>query len=358
MSKVQVWLVKRKLKKGRSWAIQWVDPATGRRHTESVGRDKAYATQKAAERRREIQDGVYRSITVINYDRFVTEHLEAICGILAAGTCNEHRSVLEQFKVACHPKDLKVIDYAMLERFRKARLADGVSPATVNKCLRTLQGILEQAVKRNYIKTNPFAGHRRALWVKEPEPMPRIVDRKDFDRLLAVCTDDRWTGIVTVGFYGGLRRGEVLALTWDAIDFDAGAIHINNENGHRTKSRKIRTVPMTQQVRAALQKLRFGMLKGGFVFCHANGRPMLNNFTRIYNRLLAEAGLVDGQGKPLFTFHDLRRSCATELLRCGVPPKTVQKILGHADLSTTMKYYVGVQDKDLQDAMRRLEKIG
>ena len=67
------------------------------------------------------------------------------------------------------------------------------------------------------------------------------------------------------------------------------------------------------------------------------------------------SGPVDDDGRARFTVHDLRRSCAPELLRRGVAPKTVQRILGHANLTTTMKYYAAVTDKDLQSAMKRLE---
>ena len=70
------------------------------------------------------------------------------------------------------------------------------------------------------------------------------------------------------------------------------------------------------------------------------------------------AGLVDGHNKPRFSTHDLRRSCATELLRRGVNPKVVQKMLGHASIQTTMAHYVGVSDKDMKDAVKRLEKTG
>ena len=279
-------------------------------------------------------------------------------GILSPATCSEHRMVLEQFKAACGARNLTVIDYAMLERFRKSRLDDGVSPATVNKSLRTLQSILTRAVKRNYIKADPFKGHRRALWVWEAEPEPRIVDRADLQKLLAACPDDRWSGIVTIAYYGGLRRGEILALEWSDVDFDSGVLHIYNKVDHLTKSRRIRTVPMTQQVRAALQKLRFGMLKSKLVFTGRGGRPLAENFDRHFKRLLTKAGLIDDDGQAVFTLHDLRRSCATELLRCGVPPKVVQRILGHAKLDTTMRYYAGVEDKDITEAMLRLEKIG
>lgn len=115
---------------------------------------------------------------------------------------------------------------------------------------------------------------------------------------------------------------------------------------------------LTAQVRAALQKLRFGMLRSGLVFPNAGGRKFEYNFNRKREKIMRKAGLVDANGKYSFTLHDLRRSCATELARCGNSPKTVQKILGHASLETTMKYYVGCDDDDMVKAMRRREKTG
>ena len=206
-----------------------------------------------------------------------------------------------------------------------------------------------------YIKQNPFTGNRKALWIPEPERKPNIVEPQDFRRLLAGCRDDRWKAICTIAYCGGLRRGEIVALKWDEVDFDNKILQVINTEEHSTKSRRIRTVPMTIQVISALRLLQRGVFSSKHVFTNTAGRPMFNNFHGCFKRIVRRAGLVDEHGKARFSIHDLRRSCATELLRCGVSPKTVQKILGHSNLATTMKYYVGVEDKDLTDAARRLE---
>ena len=78
MAKTRVWVMKRKLKKGCSYAVQWQNPKTGKTRTQTVGRDRAYARQKAAERREDLQQGEYREIVGISYDDFVTEHLSQI----------------------------------------------------------------------------------------------------------------------------------------------------------------------------------------------------------------------------------------------------------------------------------------
>ena len=76
--KAHVWLTKRKGKRGYRYAVQWCDPRTGQRRTESMGSDKAYARQKVSEKRRELLTGLYCEVTSISYSDFVTEHLRQL----------------------------------------------------------------------------------------------------------------------------------------------------------------------------------------------------------------------------------------------------------------------------------------
>jgi len=364
MDKIKVWVRRRKTRKTRkhkgkivpvfTYGVQWSDPQTGRTKTESCGTDSAYAKQRAAEIHKELIEGRYRDIIPISYDDFVKEHLSHITG---KGNHNEHDLALRQFKTACKPKNLTVINYAMLERFKASRVAAGVTPATINKGLRILRAALEKAVKRSYLKVNPFVGHRQALWVDEPEPDVNIMEPGEFEKLLAACQDDTWRAICLIAYYGGLRRGEIINLEWTDIDFAEGVIRVRNhtDRQHTTKSKKIRQVPMDSRVKAALQALQVNRLKSNFVIMNTAGRQKLHNFNSCFNRILIRAGLVDDNGKPGFSVHALRRSCATELLRRGVNPKTVQRILGHSKLDTTMRYYAGVTDKDLQNAIKSRE---
>jgi integrase len=351
--KTHVWILKRKGKKGFCYSIQWIDPRTGRRKTEAVGSDRAYANHKAAERRRELMDGQYRGIQSITYDDFVTEHLEQVSGQLAKGTCTEHELTLRQFRDVCNPKNLSNIDYSMLVRFRKARVDSGVSPATINKGLRTLQSIFERGIKGNYLKVNPFTGNRKALWVREPEPVIKTLEQKDFHALLDACHNAKWRAFCSIGFYAGLRQGEIRNLEWSDIDFERAEIYVRNKEDHNTKSGKNRSVPMSDHIRSVLIVLRPGVFQGSYVFRNMQGPRTNNNVNRDFSVIAVRAGLVDKHGKALFTPHDLRRSCATGLLNNGVPPKTVQKILGHANLSTTMRYYANVKSKDLHRAIEQ-----
>ena len=112
---------------------------------------------------------------------------------------------------------------------------------------------------------------------------------------------------------------------------------------------------MTHQVATALRRLRVGMIKSDLVFTNGTGGKIVNNFDRAYQKIAKRAGLLDDKGNPRYGLHDMRRSCATELQRSGVPMKTTQRILGHANMTTTAKYYTGVEEQDLRDAIKRRE---
>ncbi len=355
-TKAQVWVVKRKKQKGYSYSIQWIDVITGKRRTESCGNDKSYARQLASERRQAIMTGVYREIKPIAYSEFVTEHLAQIKGQLSKATYAEHRLALGVFGRICSPKNLTVIDFAMLEDFRKALIEDGKSDATVNKTLRTLQSILSRAVQRGYIKKNPFEGNRKALWIREPEKTVNTASQQDFELLLEHCPDDKWRAVCIIAYYAGLRREEILHLEWTDIDYDSQVLYVRNKDGHSTKSRKIRTIPMAPQIASALRKIPRLNIQTDYIFRTRNETRLIYNFTRTFHGILSRASLVTEQGKAKFTFHDLRRTCATNLLKSGTPPKVVQRILGHSSLLTTMIYYAAVGDEDMRLAIDRLSR--
>ena len=192
--------------------------------------------------------------------------------------------------------------------------------------------------------------------MRVPEREPKVISRSDYKKLLNACLSDQWKAIVCIAYHAGPRRGEVLALEWCDVDFAANVLNGRNQSHHLTKSRKNRMVPVTHQVAAALRRLRVQILKGNLVFTNGIGGKIVNNFERAYRKIAKRAGLLGGKGNPRYGLHDLRRSCATELQRSGVSMKTTQRILGHANMSTTAKFYARVEDEDLRAAMQRRGK--
>lgn len=137
---------------------------------------------------------------------------------------------------------------------------------------------------------------------------------------------------------------------WDDIDFDSRMLYVRNKENHAAKSRKNRDVPMAAELVTALKSLQKHRFKRDYVFTggHLQGRPMKNNIGRDFAATVIRAGLVDSGGKARYSMHDLRRTYAIEMLKTGTEPQSVQKLLGHANIVTTMKYYASVTAERLR----------
>jgi integrase len=183
-------------------------------------------------------------------------------------------------------------------------------------------------------------------------------------RFLDGLGDDPWAPVWGVVLYAGLRRGEILGLRWEDIDFDAAHIHVQQQvqhlwfdsHGHRGPSRRAalppkskagnRIIPIAGEVvtllcrqksRQAEERLLYGHLYderlGGLVFCSLGRKPLAQTSLKVnLARQLKAAGL------PPLRVHDLRHTYATMLEGLGIPIRTIQYLLGHSSIQTTEKY--------------------
>ena len=182
-----------------------------------------------------------------------------------------------------------------------------------------------------------------------------------------------WKTAITTLIYCGLRRGELCGLQWRDLDFKAGTMDIqrnvicNSETGGKCLVKETKTatsdrqIPVPSSVISMLKALKaeqekdFGvLLPYAFIFgnitdCYSPNRP--DNITRWLNRFEKRHGLRN------VSPHDLRHTCGTLLLQSGATIKETQTILGHADASTTLKFYVGVDNEKLKSAMDRMESM-
>jgi integrase len=144
--------------------------------------------------------------------------------------------------------------------------------------------------------------------------------------------------IVTVALETGLRKGELLGLTWDRVDMARGVIRLEV-----TKSGKRREVPMRQSVYASL---------AGLPAPHEGRVWAVGNFRTAFQNAVKAA-------KPdtLFKFHDCRHPFASWYMMRGGSVTALQQILGHATLQMTMKY-AHLSPGHLRDEMLRTERGG
>ena len=186
----------------------------------------------------------------------------------------------------------------------------------------------------------------------------------------------------------GLRTGEMIGLTWDAIDWNKRTLTVNKTLEFRHKQQEwragppktqhsYRTIPLTKRAYDILKEARAkwengkksdslsktlsyidrrtgaqaSLIMADLVFINCRtGEPAKNSSydTHLY-KLCDEAGIKH------FCMHALRHTYATRAIEAGVQPKVLQKMLGHASLSTTMDRYVHVTDDSMTGAIAQFE---
>ena len=142
----------------------------------------------------------------------------------------------------------------------------------------------------------------------------------------------------------GMRRGEMLSLKWEQIR--NGFIYLTE-----TKSGKAREIPINDQLAEVIREVRRGNhLKSPHVFCDSRGR-------RFYEVKRSFASACRRAGIEAFRFHDLRHTFASHLVMKGIGLKAVQELLGHADMTMTMRY-AHLSQGHLQEAVAVLNGLG
>lgn len=250
-----------------------------------------------------------------------------------------------------------------------------VSANTVIHYHAIIHRALKYAVKTDLIDVNPADKVERP---RKDRFTASFYDGNEVNRLFQAARGTPLELPVMLAAFYGLRRSEVVGLKWDAIDFENKTIAIRHtvtvcaEKGRRievaadtTKTassrRTLPLVPAFQTKLAALkeQQEKNRILCGrsyctdylGYVLVDAMGnRLKLSYISTAFPALLKRNGL-----RPI-RFHDLRHSCASLLLKNGVPMKQIQEWLGHSDFSTTANIYAHLDAGSKLTSAQAMEK--
>jgi integrase len=231
-----------------------------------------------------------------------------------------------------------------------------VSLSTVNRGLAIFKRMMKHAFAEGWILRDITKGSK-AIDPDAEKARTRILSAAEETFLLACCGSSRTVSyerngktITTVtqgenpylksaillGLDAGLRKNEILTLTWSDIDFENELINVQSQH---TKTQRGRQVPMPRRLRNELESLPRSSRKGKvFPF---------NDFKRSWGTALRHAGITG------LTFHDLRRTFITKLSANGVPLAIAGKLAGHSSLSTTQKHYVSTDDQSILDQVRQ-----
>ncbi|AEI35218.1 site-specific integrase [Francisella salina] len=203
-----------------------------------------------------------------------------------------------------------------------------ISDSRVNRIMACLKGAISKASEFGYIDNNSLS----KLKLKPVSSSKiRYLDKQETQRFLDTLSKQKnmlLKGIVTIGYYTGMRRGEIFSLRWSDVDYTTNQIILDSKN---TKSGKSRAIPIHSEVKKILLKLT-KTCKSELVFKSPVTGAALDNIKKSWSRFIAEADIEN------FRFHDLRHNFCSMLVMKGVPIYTVAQLAGHSDVKTTQIY--------------------
>jgi integrase len=253
-------------------------------------------------------------------------------------------------------KNLQDIDRTDYDRYvnkmrsrqvKRSESIENVRNSTINDYTRALKASFRRALSLNYLKTDPFEGikplpeHRKNPVILEAEEAKQLIDMLRFEWLKP---------IFKFAVQTGMRRGEINNLKWQDVDFENKTINIRCSADFRPKFGKERTLHLSPNVEKLLLKVRASQTNQGldyeYVFVTPEGKRLAKDrLTREFKIAARAIGLSED-----LSFHALRRTFATQLVRNGVGVNTIKGTLGHASTKTTDRY-LGTPAEDIAKAM-------
>ena len=228
--------------------------------------------------------------------------------------------------------DMATLTPQQLMDYRAKRIKAGVQASTLNRDRAALMTLLNHAAEDRLIPGNPAAAFKR-LKLDQDERV-RYLSPSERQRFMSALEDqpDYFQVLVKLALLSGMRRGELLQLTWPNVDLRRKQITVR---AHTAKAARTRVIPLPASAVDLLTTWKAAQSVTDMqqhVFLNPETRQPFAGVRRRWNAL-TEAGHVDD-----FRFHDCRHDYASRLVEAGVDLYRVKELLGHASIEQTQRY--------------------
>lgn len=242
------------------------------------------------------------------------------------------------------------------------RTGKGLSPNFIKTILSVIQNSLKTAHLVGYLPEYSANKIKRPKIVEKQVECFSIQEQKKIEEAALSAKKDKYRGIILC-LYTGLRIGELLALTWNDIDFDKNILsvtktcHDGSENGEHIRiidtpktENSRRQIPLSKTLVKMLKEMK-KKSKCEFVIADGEKPVFIRSYQRMFELLLKKLKL------PHKGFHSLRHTFATRALECGMDVKSLSEILGHKNAMITLNRYAHSLWEHKAEMMNKLSKM-
>jgi integrase len=255
---------------------------------------------------------------------------------------------------------LTAITPMLIEKWRTARINEGIKPITVNRDIHVLKAALSKAIEWELIAEHPLQKLKslkidsspkvRYLSKEEEIRLKQALQTRDNELKAARLRANEWrkergyecfpdlenstypdylTPMILLSLNTGLRRGELLSLRWENVDFERTVLTVG---GDTAKSGRTRHIPLNTAAVQILKNWRLDTMSHRLVFTNTKTGKAFGEIKKAWTSFLKLAQIKS------FRWHDMRHHFASKLVMAGVDLNTVRELLGHADITMTLRY--------------------
>ena len=267
-------------------------------------------------------------------------------------SCKTIKIYLKKFNSEFGKRKVALIKQVDLENLQEKRKKEGLKPKTIDDEINYAKTMVIKGFHNDKVPGNALKAFQRVkpLLKKGSNARDRVLSKEEFDRLHANAPR-HLKPILTIGFWCGMRKGEIINLTWDKVNLEERFIQLEAED---VKEGKEKTIPLGTEPLKALKGLPRS-LQDNHVILY-NGQPIVNHFDVSIKAACKAAGILWGKKeKDGFIFHDLRHTFVTNMRKAGVPRSVRMSITGHSGGNDMDFRYDKVTVEDQLEAIKKLE---
>lgn len=358
-----------------SWKLEPTDPLpAGRRKCVSL-------REKEKELMRDLEDGIVLCGGELTVLMLVQKYISQKTGVRHTTKAGYKTVVNILKKEAFGSKRIDKVKLSDAKGWLIQLQANGRGYSSIHSIRGVLRPAFQMAVDDDLIRKNPFEFQLCTVVVNDSVTREAIT-RKQERMLLEFIRNDKhfckyYDGIYIL-FKTGLRISEFVGLTMNDLDFEERTITINHQLQRRSDMVYIieetkttngtRVLPMTEDVYDCFQRIISQRKKpkkepkidgySGFLYLDKNDMPMVAlHWEKYFEHIIIKYNSIYKEELPKVTPHVCRHTYCSNMVKSGMNPKTLQYLMGHADIGVTLNTYTHIGLDDAKEELERVTKL-